>query len=76
MFSVNVDQTISPVQSPFLKLGLVEHHDYDEVDGKREGLGLVDASDTDKVLVFNEITPSVDQNQPFFKLELISPIKD
>ena len=59
-----------------MKLGLVELKNNNKFDGKQEGLGLVDASDTDKVLVFNEVTPSVDQNQPFFKLEMISPIKD
>ena len=63
-FVVNSDNTISPTHAPKMRWGLKD-------DGS---LGLVEESQDDKVLVFNEVSPSVDPGLQMLPLVMSSPV--
>ena len=71
-FVINPDNTISPTHAPKMKFGIVKE---DEELKNGIGLGLVAENDKDKeILVFKDLTPSVDPELPTLKLEMTHPL--
>ena len=62
-FVVNADNSMSPTHAPKMRFGI----------NKENILGLVKETDTDKILIFNDVTPTVDPNIPTLPLIMSSP---
>ena len=63
-FVVNADNSMSPTHAPKMRFGLQ----------KNGILGLVAEDQKDKILIFEEVTPTVDPNIPTLPLIMSAPL--
>ena len=63
-FVVNSDNSLSPTHAPKMRWGI----------NKENIMGLVKETDTDRILIFNDVTPTVDPMIPTLPLIMSSPL--